>query len=272
MRMSMANRPSSPGLLMKTMARAAALMLVLLSSVVGPALGQEAGTAGLTADEIIRRVDENTYVESGYFESRMIIRTGRRELVKEMESWSDGAGNGLVTFTNPADWGTKYLKIGDELWMYFPDADDLVKISGHMLRQGFMGSDFSYEDAIGSGRLQDLYSFELVGVEPCEDGGHCFVLEATALPDVDVTYARRRMWIDTELFVVRREELLAVGGRLLKVARVEEVQQIAGRNFPTRIVMEDMLRQGSSTTMELVHVDLDADIPDGLFTLRSLMR
>ena len=176
------------------------------------------------------------------------------------------------TFTNPADWGTKYLKLGDELWMYFPDADDLVKISGHMLRQGFMGSDFSYEDAIDSRRLQDLYSFELIGVEPCADGTECYVIEATALPDVEVTYARRRMWIDAELFVVRQEELLAAGGRLLKVARVEEVQQIAGRNFPTRVTMEDVLRSGSSTTMELVHVDWTWKSPKGSSTLRSLMQ
>lgn len=247
--------------------KATALLISLLMLAAWPASGQE-----LSADDIIRRVDENAYVETGYFESRMTIRTGRRELVKEMQSWSDGSGNGLVTFTNPSDRGTKYLKLNDELWMYFPDADDLVKISGHMLRQGFMGSDFSYEDAIDSQRLQDLYSFELTGVEQCGEHSECYVIEATALPDVEVTYARRRMWVDADLFFVRREELLAAGGRLLKVAQVEEVKEIAGRNFPTRITMEDVLRRGSSTTLELIHVELDVEIPDGLFTLRSLMQ
>src|SRR5690625_4444688 len=107
---------------------ATTLLIGLLIAGTCPAWGQD-----LSADEIIQRVDENAYVETGYFESRMTIRTGRRVLVKEMQSWSDGKGNGLVTFTNAADWGTKYLKLDDELWMYFPDADDLVKISGHML-------------------------------------------------------------------------------------------------------------------------------------------
>lgn len=232
-----------------------------------PAWGEE-----LSADEIIQRVDENAHVETGYFESRMTIRMGRRELVKQMESWSDGTGNGLVTFTNPADRGTKYLKLGDELWMYFPDADDLVKISGHMLRQGFMGSDFSYEDAIDSERLQDLYSFELTGVEGCGEDAQCYVVEAVALPGVQVTYARRLMWVDAERFFVRREELLGPGGRLLKVAQVEKVEEIAGRHFPVQVTMQDVLRQGSSTTLEMVRVELDVEIPAGLFTLRSLMQ
>ena len=44
--------------------------------------------------------------------------------------------NSLIEFTNPRDRGTKYLKRGDELWMFFPDAEDLVRISGHMLNRG----------------------------------------------------------------------------------------------------------------------------------------
>ena len=122
-----------------------------------------AAAADLDAREIIARVDENALWQSARSRSRMIIRQGNRELVKEMISWTDGEGNGLVEFINPADRGTKYLKMGGDLWMYFPDADDLVRISGHMLRQGFMGSDFSYEDAIENVQLLEKYEVELTG-------------------------------------------------------------------------------------------------------------
>ncbi|MBO8142337.1 MAG: outer membrane lipoprotein-sorting protein [Firmicutes bacterium] len=238
-------------------------LLVVLS-------GQALAAAGLTAEEIIARVDANSDVQSSHGYSTMVIRTGRRELTKEMEIWSSG-DNALVSFHNPADRGTKYLKLGNELWMYFPDADDLVKISGHMLRQGFMGSDFSYEDTLENRRLTDLYEFSLLGVEECDES-ECYVLEATARPGVEVTYARRRMWIDRELFVPRREELYAAGGRLLKVSRVERIEEIDGRFIPTQVTMEDVLRQGSSTTLFVSDLELDVEIPDDLFSLRSLMR
>src|SRR5690606_42064802 len=71
-------------------------------------------------------------------------------------------------------------------------SDLLVKISGHMLRQGFMGSDFSYEDALESRKLLDSYDFTLEGTEPCGDAV-CYVLEATARPGSGVAYARRKL-------------------------------------------------------------------------------
>src|SRR5690625_927443 len=79
--------------------------------------------AEVSADEIIARVDANSDFSSSYSRSTMIIRQGNREMAKEMLTWADGDGNGLVEFVNAADRGTKYLKLGDELWMFFPDAD-----------------------------------------------------------------------------------------------------------------------------------------------------
>lgn len=241
-----------------------------LLGVPGPAA---LAAAELDAEEIIARVDANAYRQSAYSRSTMTIRQGRRRLVKEMHMWADEDGNGFVEFVNPADRGTKYLKLGDELWMFFPDADDLVRISGHMLRQGFMGSDFSYEDTLESDTLLDRYTFTLEGTEPCADGeAECYVLEAVALPYAKVTYARRRLWVDATLFVVRQEERYAAGGRLLKVARVDDIQRFDDRYVGTRVTMRDVLRQDSETIVTVDHLELDVDIPEGMFTLQNLMR
>lgn len=251
---------------------AAAALLACFVFLAGPHSSALAA-ADLTAEEIIARVDANTFRQSAYSRSTMVIRQERRQLVKEMHIWADEDSNAFVEFVNPADRGTKYLKLGDELWMFFPDADDLVRISGHMLRQGFMGSDFSYEDTLESDTLGDRYRFTLEGTEPCADGeAMCYVLEAVALPDVKVTYARRRLWVDTDLFVVRQQELYAAGGRLLKVARVDDIQLIDGRYVGTRVTMRDVLRRDSETTVIVDHLELDVDIPEGMFTLQHLMR
>ena len=92
----------------------------------------------LTAEEIIKRRDDNEYYDSAMAEAEMVIINRNRRIVKTMTSYGQG-DNGLVIFTNPRDRGTKFLKRGDDLWMFFPDAEDLVKISGHMLNQGIMG-------------------------------------------------------------------------------------------------------------------------------------
>ena len=101
--------------------------------------------AELTAEEIIYQRDNNEYFDSVRIEAEMIIVNGGRKIIKTMTALSDKK-NSLVEFTNPQDRGTKFLKREDDLWMFFPDAEDIVKISGHMLNQGMMGSDFSYQD------------------------------------------------------------------------------------------------------------------------------
>ena len=152
-----------------------------------------------------------------------------------------------------------------------PHADDLVKISGHMLRQGMMGSDFSYSDALEADKLTELYTFTVVGEEEI-DSRPTYVIEAEALPGAEVSYAKRKGWIDQERFVPLREELYAVSGKLLKVSTTKKVEYINGRYIPTEVVMEDQLKRNSSTTMILTHIEVGVEIPEGLLSLRSLMR
>ena len=240
---------------------------LVLAATTTVALGEE-----LSGLEIMTKVDENGYFPTAYSRAKMIIRARNREMVKEMEMWSEGdTRSGLVTFLNPGDRGSKYLKIEDELWMFFPHADDLVKISGHMLRQGMMGSDFSFSDALEADNLPELYTFTVVGEEEIV-GRPTYVIEAEALPGAEVSYAKRKGWIDQERFVPLREELYAVSGKLLKVSTTKKVEYINGRYIPTEVVMEDQLKRNSSTTMILTHIEVGVEIPEGLLSLRSLMR
>ncbi|MGE5573801.1 MAG: outer membrane lipoprotein-sorting protein [Bacteroidota bacterium] len=244
-----------------------AVVLVALSL----AIAGLAEAADPTAREIVSRMDANSYMASAHFVAKFVIRAGSREITKEMEGWVVGNQKAAVTFLNPGDRGTKYLKLGDELWMFFPDAEDLVKISGHMLKQGMMGSDFSYQDALESEKMGELYEFKLAGVEEYE-GARCYVLEATALPGKQVSYPKRKIWVDSERFVARREELYAASGRLLKVSRVEELKEKGGRTYASKVVMEDKLKRGSLTAFIIEQIEFDVEIPDDVFSLRNLMR
>lgn len=223
----------------------------------------------LTAEEIINRRDDNEYIVSARMEAEMIIQKGDRRSVKEMISYSR-EGDALTEFTNPRDKGTKYLKKGDELWMYFPDAEDLVRISGHMLRQGMMGSDFSYQDMLESEQLTDLYNFEIVEEEELNDRP-TYVIEGTAKENKEVAYQQRKIWVDRERFIGLREELYARNGRLLKVARVTAVEEFDdGRWYPVEMVMEDQLMENSSTTFRIRELEFNPEIPEDTFSLEGL--
>lgn len=250
---------------MRTTSRLVFTVAVLLLVV---SQGTAVYASELTGKEIMERVDANMHFESAHSTMEMVIQSGRREMVKEMEIWSQGE-DALVEFKNPGDRGTKYLKLDNELWMFFPDAEDLVRISGHMLRQGFMGSDMSYEDMMVSDKLTELYSFELVG-EDTLDGREVYVVEAQALEGAEVSYAQRKVWVDTESFVPWKEELYAVGGRLLKVMEILETDDIDGRIYPMEMAVEDKLKEDSRTYARVKEIEFDVEIPEGLLSLDSL--
>ena len=238
------------------------IMSILLSSFMIIA------AAEMTAEEIINKRDNNEYFNTAQMEAEMIIVSGSRKITKTMVALTDKK-NSLVEFTNPQDRDTKFLKREDDLWMFFPDAEEIIKISGHMLNQGMMGSDFSYQDIMESDKLTDLYDFKIIGEEEI-DGHPCYVLEGVAREGVKVSYYRRVSWVDKERFIGLQEELYAQSGRLLKETKLNEVQEIEGRWIPVDSVMENKLRKDTYTGFKIVQIDFNPEIPEGTFTLQNL--
>ena len=222
----------------------------------------------MTAEEIIKKRDDNEYFDTAQMEAEMIIVSGGRKITKTMFILSDKR-NALIEFTNPVDRGTKFLKREGDLWMFFPDAEEIIKISGHMLNQGMMGSDFSYQDIMESDKLTDLYDFKIIGEEEIE-GRLCYVLEGIAREGVKVSYYRRVSWIDKERFIGLKEELYTKSGRILKETKVNKIEEIEGRWIPIDSVMENKLRKNTYTGFKITNIDFNPEIPEGTFTLQNL--
>ena len=241
------------------------------------------GVWGLTGEEIINKVDANMTYPSGRFESEMIIHVRDEVRTKKMVSWAEGREKSFAEFTYPArDKGVKYLKIEDNMWMYLPSVDKIIKIAGHMLRQSMMGSDFSYEDALESTKLLEKYDVKLAteetiyikfrkGTEEVTKGRPCYVLDLTAKVK-EVTYYRRKIWVDRETFVPVREELFALSGKKLKVMTLGNVNQFRGRYYPMYIAMRNLLRKDSLTEMIISKAEFDVKIPKDTFTQRNLKK
>ena len=243
------------------------LLIVIIMSILFSSL-MVITAVEMTAEEIINKRDNNEYFDSVKIEAEMIIVSGGRKITKTMIALSDKK-NSLVEFTNPQDRDTKFLKREDDLWMFFPDAEDIIKISGHMLNQGMMGSDFSYQDIMESDKLTDLYDFKIIGEEEI-DSRPCYVLEGVAREGVKVSYYRRVSWVDKERFIGLKEELYTQSGKLLKETKLNEVQEIEGRWIPIDSIMENKLRKDTYTGFKIVQIDFNPEIPEGTFTLQNL--
>jgi outer membrane lipoprotein-sorting protein len=202
----------------------------------------------------------------------MIITVRYRIISKSLISYAEGNEKSFIEFLSPArDKGTRILKIADIIKIYYPSAERVLRLSGHMLRQSMMGSDFSYEDMTErSKKLRIEYNGEIRTDETLNDR-LCYVLVLTSkIPKQ--TYFTRKIWVDKERFIGLKEELYARSGKLLKVLTVDEIKSFKNRFYPTKITMEDKLRKNSSTQMILKKIDFDITIPPETFSERRLMK
>lgn len=224
-----------------------------------------------SAEEIIKKVDQNMYSKSRIFESSMTIHGNRSSRTVTARSYTVGDKKSFTEYLSPArEQGTKMLKLENQLWIYSPSTDRIIQISGHMLRQSVMGSDLSYEDMMEDRKLTDVYTSKVIKSEVI-DTRQTWMLELTSKVE-DVAYATRKIWIDAERFVPLREELYAKSGQLLKRSTLSEVVKIGGKWFPLRIVYKDMLKQGEGTEFRMSNVEFDKDIPEYIFTKAALKK
>jgi outer membrane lipoprotein-sorting protein len=227
-----------------------------------------------SAGELLRRVDDNEIYTTIEYEGDMIIDYQNKHFVKTMKAWARGNAESFIEFSNPEDRGTKYLKKGPRLYVYSPDTEEVMLISGHMLKESMMGSDMSYEDTIENEKLSARYDPVLSGSEAWNFGGvsrDCWVLDLTAKKRTE-SYPKQKLWIDKETGDCLHYELFALSGAKLKEYNLLKVEVFGGRRFPVEIEIRDLLRKGSKTTMVMRNVLMDRPIADSVFSQRNLER
>jgi outer membrane lipoprotein-sorting protein len=224
-----------------------------------------------TGEEILKKVDANLTSETKIVQAKMIIHGRRGSRTIESKSWILGAEKSFSEYMAPArEKGTKMLKLSDQLWMFSPSTDRIIKISGHMLRQSVMGSDLSYEDMMEDPVLSNIYTVVIVGEESVLDRP-CWLLELKARKK-DVAYFSRKLWIDKERFLPLKEELFAKSGKLLKKVEIKEIVRKSNRWVANRVVFKDVLKKGKGTEFEIVTIEFDKKIPAYIFSKAALKK
>lgn len=231
-----------------------------------PALAQAA-----TGDEILAGIDKNLTFDLRESWLAMTVTKAGRAKTYRMHSLARGEEEMAMEFLEPArDKGTKMLKKGDDLWMFMPSVEKTQKISGHMLRQGLMGSDMSYEDLMEWSKWRVQYTPTVLG-EELLDGHKVWKVELKA-KDTTISYPRRLIWVDQTTFIPSKQELYALSGMLLKTWTMTDARPTEGRVFPMRMVVADQLQKGSLTEIVFEKVTFAVKVADEVFSTRWLER
>lgn len=239
------------------------LVLALLAGGLAAAVA-----SALTGEEIIAKMEENLVYSSSRIEGSMTVNDRFGEKRSTFVAYSQGDSKMLLEFTSVEERGQKVLRIGNDLYLYYPEATEVIRLQGSALRDSLLGSDFSYEDMTGDRSFLEDYAIHLEGSEVV-DGHPCYRITLTA-KRLDVPYPKEVVWVDEELFLYRKVEKFARSGRLLKEMVLTDWKRLSGRNIPTGIVMRDVLKRGSSTTFTVDKMAIDVALPRAIFSLEEL--
>jgi len=234
--------------------------------------GATSSLSAITANEILDKVDANMVASTMKFTAELKISISGSVRTKEFKGYTRGEDAAYMEFTAPSrDKGTRFLKLADEFWMYLPNVGKAVKIAGHAMRGSLMGSDFSYEDAVSNEELAASYDAVLEGEEKLDDAD-CYVLKLTLKEGAEGSYYTQKLWVDKQSFIPIKAEYFSKSGRLMKDVQILDFKRISGKNYPTRIRMENKLRKNTWSEFVITDVQIGISIPANVFTKGYLER
>ncbi len=243
-------------------ARIVAVSLLLLASLLacGRVHADEAADDAL-ARTIVEKADEVRFPTKA-FEVVVAIDTATPDGPNESRTYrvlSKGNANTIVMAVEPAsERGQAMLMKGRDLWIFMPSVSQPVRLS---LAQRLTGQVANGD--LARANLAGDYTPRLLRTEKL-DGEPTYVLQLDA-NERSVTYHRVLYWVRQADFRPQKAEFYSVSDRLLKTCLYQNYKQIAGRQRPSRLVMQDALRKGDESVLEYSDMHL-RDLPDKMFT------
>jgi len=128
--------------------------LIVVTLVIIPLVAQD-------ATEIVRRAYLKMEGHSQYAQMTMQVVRPKWTRTVKFKFASKGTDYALVLITAPPkEQGQTFLMIRNQMWMYNPRVNSLIKLGPSMMSQGWMGSDYSNNELLNEGSIIKDYKFE----------------------------------------------------------------------------------------------------------------
>ena len=212
---------------------------------------------------------------------KMILRNAagkestRTLLLKTLELQDENIGNkSTIIFDSPADVsGTAMLshaKIldADSQWLFLPALKRTKRISSVNKSGPFVGSEFAFEDLTAS--ELNKYKYKFLANESC-GSIECYKIER--YPQYQYSgYTRQIVWIDKDVFQIRKIEFYERRGDLLKTLLIEDYRKYLDNIWRAhRFTMENH-QTGKSTVLLYSDYTFKTGLKDKSFSKSALSR
>ena len=251
----------------RTFVLVSGILLVLQSQIAWGQVNSVAPTDDSLARSIVEKADKVRFPAEG-FQVDIVINSTRPDREVDMRKYrilSKGNENTVVMVTEPAsERGQIILMKGRDLWVFMPEVSQPVRIS---LAQRLTGQVANGD--LARANFSGDYNPKIIGSEKIGNDSY-HILELLAV-DRSVTYQRVIYWVNEKSGWPLKAEFYSLSNRLMKRCSYENFQTMAGRVRPTRLVMEDALKNGEKSVLDYGDMKL-RDLPDKIFTKEYLKK
>lgn len=243
--------------------RALAAAIGLLASFAAGAESAEADVA-----TIVKKLEANQVYETSKMDATLSVTNRFGVTRNAFTVYSRAGGDTLVVITEGPDRGQKVLRQKKDIYLFYPDAEEVIWLKGSALKDSMMGSDFSYEDLTDDGTILGRFEATLLGSEDY-DGSPCWRVMLVAKTRNE-TYAKQELLIDKETFVTRHAFLYSAAGKAIREMISGDIRMVGGKNIPFSSVMKDLLKKDTSTAMTLTKVEIGIPLSGKYFNREEL--
>ena len=221
-----------------------------------------------SAEDIIDRMDDLQTFRTMESTGKIISNDRFGTKISEFKNISRGRSEFLIEFTSLEERGQKILRTPDELYLFYPDAEEIIRLQGAALRQSMLGSDISYEDMTEGTDTLSRYDVVLTGEENVEEN-MCYIIQMDAKKK-KTAYPRQIVWVDKVKYVPRKVEYYSRSGKLLKTMELKDFAEDKGKIILTSMIIRDKLKKTSSTELLIETYRINPPVHPATFTLEEL--
>jgi len=220
---------------------------------------------------IIDQVDRLYRSHTSHALVDMVVVSEHWERTLSMEMWTEGMEKTFIHITGPKkDEGIATLRIGTEMWNYFPKINKVMKVPPSMMMGSWMGSDFTNDDLVKESSFLKDYNHRLVHPEDEEAGSYS--IELTPKEDTPTVWGKIDITVTKTDYIPLTQSYYDEKGNKMRELTFSDTRTFNDRRIPSVMEMVPLNKPGQKTVIRYKDITFDEPVDKGVFTLRNLQK
>ena len=239
-------------------------------------IASAARAADVDINELVDRANKALRGDSSHARLTMTIETPEWKRSLEVEGWNKDRTLALIVIHAPAkERGETTLRRKNEMWLWMPKVERVIKIPATMMHASWQGSDFTYEDIVKADSIAKDYTYKLLGTRR-ERERAVYRIECLPKPDAPVVWGKIVTEVaqyDSDKAVVPiLEEDYSERGELIRTITLSDVKMMGGWRVPARLKCVPAQKKGQRTTLEYQELEFNIPLREDFFNYQRLQK